>query len=343
MNNQRADTRAISWDHGVVTVSALGGMIGPTVFVLPDGRPAAPFHIAPWWNEEGREALDGLLKGLRGEWACVPFGYPFPSDDFPRHWPGHIERSAVVEDVHGFGSGVNWTFKDAGSDRISLSVDYPEDHAIQRLERVIRPVPDAPTLEMSLTIRMRRISCEPVGLHGCFRLPRLTGRARLEPGVFRSGRTHPATVEPEAPIFARDRLFSELGRVPGRNGGFLDASRLPFAENGEDLLQLDDIDGTCGMAMPDEGFRVQFRWDQKILPSLLLWYSNRGRSAAPWNNRHLCMGIEPICSAFGMSPDMSRAENPITVAGTSTCVPLSPEVPLTIRYSIGVGPVGDPN
>ena len=333
---QKSDMRSLSWDHGVVSINALGGMIGPTVFILPDGRPASPFHIAPWWNEDGRDALVGLIKGLRGEWPCVPFGFPFPAQDYPKRWPAQIEDVSVVTDVHGYGSGVNWTFLDDTIDEIALFVDYPEDHAVQSLERVIRPKPDEPTLEILLTIHMRRASCEPIGLHSCFRLPKNSRRAILEPGIFRIGRTHPSTIEPEAPIFAQDQKFTSLKSVTGRNENMYDASRLPFTENGEDILQLDDIDGTCSLAMMDEGYRVHINWEKEILPSLLLWYSNRGRSAAPWNNRHLCIGIEPICSSFGMSPDMSRAQNPIAEEGTSTCVPLSPNSPLTIRYEIGV-------
>lgn len=339
MSADRSDIRALAWKHGVVTVSAFGGMIGSTVFVLPDGRPASPFHIAPWHNEPETMGLDGLLVGLRGEWPCVPFGYPLPSDDYPSAWPGAIEERARVSDVHGFGSSAVWTFGEPRADEISLAVEYPQDHAVRRLERTIRPNPDAPLLDLTLTIYMRQASCEPIGLHGCFRLPRIVGGAQLEPGAFHTGRTHPIIIEPEAPIFDVGKEFTSLNKVPGKGGQIIDAGRLPFEENGEDLLQLDGCDGRFSLAMPDEGYRTNLRWDSKILPSLLLWYSNRGRSAQPWNNRHLCIGIEPICSPFGLSPDLARVSNPISASGTPTCVPLSPTAPLTIRYSIGVSPI----
>lgn len=339
MTADHSHMRSLAWKHGVVSVNALGGMIGPTVFVLPDGRPASPFHSAPWRNEPEADTLDGLLAGLQGEWPCVPFGYPMPSNDYPANWPAGIEEAAKVTDVHGFGSGAMWTFTAADAEEIALAVDYPQEHAVRRLERVVRPNPDAPTIDIVLTIHMRRASREPIGLHGCFRLPRVVGGATLEPGAFQVGRTHPVTVEPEAPIFAQDETFSSLDRVPGRTGQDIDASRLPFARNGEDLLQLDGCDGQFSLAMPDEGYRTNMRWDNSILPSVLLWYSNRGRSAPPWNNRHMCIGIEPICSPFGLSPDMARADNPIAASGTPTCVSLSPKTPLTIRYSIGVSPM----
>ena len=49
--------RSLAWSHGTVTLETLGAMLGPTLFVLPDGGQVAPFHIAPWFegDEEGSE------------------------------------------------------------------------------------------------------------------------------------------------------------------------------------------------------------------------------------------------------------------------------------------------
>lgn len=333
--------RALAWRHGTLSVDALGGMIGPTAFVLPDGRQVSPFHIAPWFDEPEVLAGGDMGAGLRGEWPCVPFGYPFPSQEYGDGWPGEIEAQAEVAHPHGYSANTNWRFEAPAPDHIALNVSYPEGHAVKALRRVIRPDPQAAALEIELTITMRRASCEPLALHGCFALPRMTGRAVIEPGAFSRGRTHPATVEPGAPIFVRDALFSDLSDVPARAGGRVDASKLPFAAPGEDLLQLDGMQGPVALANHDAGYRMTFDWDRTILPSLLLWYSNRGRTAPPWNGRHLCIGLEPICSPFGMSPDMARADNPINAAGTPTCVPLSPDEPLIIRYRIAVSPLED--
>lgn len=336
--------RQVVWAHGEVGVSAFGGMIGPCRFDLPGGKSVRPFHSAPWLSEDDVEGAGGLLAGLQGEWPCAPFGYPMPAPDgpdtWPAGWPGEIEAVAQVSDAHGYSCDAKWTFDGEDSDVIAMHVDYPDDHAIARLERVVRPVPDAPALDITFTIHARRATCEPIGLHGCFRLPPLTGSAVLEPGNFRIGRTHPLTVEPEAPIFAANTIFDKLTAVVACDGRSIDASRLPFAANGEDLLQLDGTDGHFAMAVDgdetENGYRLTFDWDANLLPSVLLWYSNRGRSAPPWNNRHLCIGIEPVCSAFGLSPDLSRSENPIVAAGTPTCLNLTPTTPLTIRYRIGV-------
>ena len=98
--------RAMIWEHGVFSVESLGGMLGPTSFVLPDGRQVAPFQIAPWANEPGGEDLPKILRRLRGEWPCVPFG-----SDADRaatgDWPGSQIAGTVDSFPHGFGSTIN--------------------------------------------------------------------------------------------------------------------------------------------------------------------------------------------------------------------------------------------
>jgi hypothetical protein len=53
-------------------------------------------------------------------------------------------------------------------------------------------------------------------------------------------------------------------------------------------------------------------------PSTLFWISNGGRTAAPWNGRHLGrLGIEDVCSYFACGVDVSR-QNPLTADGIPT-------------------------
>ncbi|MCB8828816.1 hypothetical protein LJD47_27785, partial [Escherichia coli] len=77
-------------------------------------------------------------------------------------------------------------------------------------------------------------------------------------------------------------------------------------------------------------------WQKEHFPSVLLWYSNRGRRAYPWNGNHLALGVEPVCAAFDLGPGISAASNPINRAGTATSITFHPDDAFITRYRISV-------
>ena len=119
-------------------------------------------------------------------------------------------------------------------------------------------------------------------------------------------------------MFAENARFGDLGKVPGRDGKSRDGSRLPLAEDVEELLQLNGIDGRVSLRNDEESYRVTLSWQKEHFPSLLLWMSNRGRKAAPWSGRHVGLGMEPICSPFGLGIGTALLDNPIAASGTPT-------------------------
>ena len=141
-------------------------------------------------------------------------------------------------------------------------------------------------------------------------------------------------VEPTAPLFAENARFADLHSVPTRDGATIDASRLPLVEDSEELLQLNGIDGTAALANQADGYRVRLTWQKEHFPSLLLWFSNRGRKMAPWTGRHVAIGIEPICSPFGLGPPTAVADNPISRSGTPTALPFRRGETFVTRYRI---------
>jgi hypothetical protein len=226
--------------------------------------------------------------------------------------------AAADEEVHGHSSNHDWRWDETEGNSLRLFIDYPQTSPIRRLERAITPDPASPAVDMELRIEVREDCAMPLGLHSTFRLPAQPGQAHLEPGHFDHGRTYPGTVEPDAPLFAIDRTFSEISAVPGRDGSRVDAGALPFPFDTEELLQLNGVDGTAALANYAEGYRMRLSWQPEHFPSLLLWISNRGRKMEPWNGRHLALGMEPICSPFGLGPDTARADNPIARSGIPT-------------------------
>ncbi|WP_027164390.1 hypothetical protein [Mesorhizobium sp. WSM3224] len=327
------DYRGLGWAHGALTVQRLGAMLAPVTFLLANGRQVSPMHVAPWANEPEAGALPGILRKLRGEWPCVPFGYSVPVEGWPENWASVMGPPGPDEEVHGHSSNHDWTWLDSRGG-LSLALAYPETSPIEHVERTIRPDPSAPAIDVEFRVFVRRACRLPIGLHPVFRLPLETGAATLELGGFDEGRTYPHDVEPGAALFARNKTFFELTSVPARAGGTADASRLPLAADAEELLQIEGADGMVALANHEDGYRVRLFWQKEHFPSLLLWYSNRGRKAAPWNGRHVAIGIEPICSPFGLGPATALADNPIAQSGIATALEFSPERPFVTRYRI---------
>ena len=326
--------RGLGWAHGALTVQRHGAMLAPLTFLLADGRQVSPMHVAPWAGEAGTEALPGILQRLRGEWPCVPFGYSVPGDASPPDWAKLLGPAAADEEVHGHSSNHAWEWETGDGASLRLSIAYPADSPVERLVRTITPDPQAPTVDMTLTVVVRADCRLPLGLHPTFRLPTASGAARIEPARFDHGRTYPGSVEPGREIFAVDGRFTNLATVPGRGGGVRDASRVPLAVDTEELLQLNLIDGAVALANEAEGYRVRLSWQKEHFPSLLLWYSNRGRTAAPWSGRHVALGMEPICSPFGLGPATALADNPIAKSGTPTAREFKAGEAFVTRYRI---------
>jgi len=328
------DYRGLGWAHGALTVQRLGAMLAPVTFLLADGRQVSPMHVAPWANEPEANAQPGILRKLRGEWPCVPFGYSVPVEGWPEAWARVMGPPATGEEVHGHSSNQDWTWRESESGSLSLALAYPQGSPVERVERTITPDPSAPAVDIEFRIVVRRACRLPIGLHPVFRLPAATGAATLELGAFGEGRTYPHDVEPGAELFARDKSFTDLTSVPARAGGTADASQLPLSADTEELLQIEGLGGTAALANHAEGYRVKLSWQKEHFPSLLLWYSNRGRKASPWNGRHVAIGIEPICSPFGLGPATALADNPIARSGTATAREFSPDEPFVTRYRI---------
>jgi hypothetical protein len=331
--------RAAGTSHVSFAIQRLGAQLGPSVFVLSDGRQVSPLHVAPWVDDPEAEALPGILRSLRGEWPCVPFGYGTEvASDTPARWASVLASPEPGEDVHGYSSNALWDWLDAPADSLSLSIAYPESHPVERLTRTVRAVPGEASLDFTLTVATRANCFLPLGLHFTFRLPDTPGAARIEPSHHQLIRSFPGTVEPGASLFAIDQEFESLAEAPSRAGGTVDATSVPFADAIEELLQIDGTDGTIALANPSEGYRARLIWDAAVFPSINLWYSNRGRTAFPWNGRHLALGMEPICSPFGLSPATARIPNPVTAAGTPTTRSFRAGESLTTTYRLIVSP-----
>jgi hypothetical protein len=331
---------SLDWSHGSVTVHAGASAIGRTRFRLEDGRWVEPFHEAPWISAD--EDVEPGLRNLRGDWPCLPFGRVYGAKDgLVGPWADLVDARMPADAaplaesdhlLHGYSAAAEWSLVSKTSDALVLGLDYPGDSPIERITRSIRPLAGEAGMDVAVEIHARRRCIRPFGFHPNFALRGPAGSFRLEPSPYRFGLTHPV-VSAEARAKPGSR-FASLGDVALKAGGGEGFDQLPFADDREDILQLCGI--TDGMRLVDEHDRVAWdlNWDTTKLPSCLLWMSNRGRKFPPWNGRNLCIGVEPVASAFDLGSVIASVDNPIAAAGIATAVTIEPGMPLSLGYRI---------
>jgi hypothetical protein len=289
------------WDYGSAEVQSLGGMLGPVSLRLGGERELEVMHVAPWAGMTRAAALPGLMRRLRGEWPCVPFGRTDIPADLPAGWTTHPPGDAWS---HGYASNHRWQCIEASPHRVHLAIDYPADADVARIERVIAVDPHAPALDISLTIWSRRASRLPAGLHPTFRLPPTPGRVKVllgsHDGIY-SYPTHAAGAISRLQPDTRSECLSSMAGIDDP----LDLSRLPLSGPAEELMQVRSPRGAVGAApfalhYLDYDACVGLWWDTAQLPDLMLWVSNGGRIHFPWMSRHLALGAEPVNSLFDL-------------------------------------------
>lgn len=331
-------------------VQSLGAMLGPVYFDLGENHLVQPFAIAPWGDApvpNGEPELPGVLRRLRGEWPCVPFGAPGNAaqrSDLPPDWQAGYEPcpATLGEDFHGFGSNQNWAITSQESG-VFASIDYPPSHAIQRVERLVWADAEQPTLHCELIVHPRANCRMPVGLHPVFRVPM---DANGTPGALNltfseanlRAWSFPVDVEPGRSVLRPDQRNKALTDLQDRAGAAVDPLSLPFRQAGEDLLLLTGFTRKQSSVQINnlaEGYAITLEWCSQDLPSCLLWISHFGRDQFPWNGRFCAIGIEPIAAPFDLGPThTAETLSPFAQAGVRTAVDLQAELPWRTRYSM---------
>lgn len=330
------------WSHGEATMHPVAAAVEPVTFVLPSGKRVSPFHRAAW-IDEGRVLEPPMMNILRGDWSCLPFGIPYPDASvFTPEWreavtagqtPGADVLGSTFEVPHGFGSNNTWTLIES-PEGITATLAYPEESGIATVERRLRPVTGQAAVDIGFTATARRPVRTNYGFHPTFALPKDEGQAILSVDGFEYGLVHPTDFEPGAAQGKPGARFTSLEAVPLAAGGTRNFTRFPLAGDSEELLLLVGVSGVAELSLPGQGVRYRLSWDPAKLPQLILWVSNRGRKYAPWDGRNVCLGIEPVCSAFELGGAISVADNPISRGGHATSITVTPEVPWSAGFRL---------
>jgi len=334
----------LEWNFGSLDLHSAGGMLGGVA--LKDGaRTLRPFYEAPWIGEAALPDEPTLLDQLRSEFPCIPFGSPsYPVERVIDSWKQSVTPPAAADPtldasdslLHGYVCVGSWKLIRQTDSSIEIAVDYPAGSAISRVSRVVSADGDAPALDFSVTIEARKKARRPMGVHPNLALPSVPGKFRIEPGEFQFGVVHPAGPEPGVSRAKPGALFENLANVSMRENGSARFDRLPFEYATEEIVELCGIDGSVKLYDDEAKAAYRLTWDASILPSLLLWISNRGRSYPPWNSRNVCVGVEPLVGAFDLGYHAAMARNPINEKGVDTARTLIPGEPTRIDYRFEV-------
>ena len=329
-----------SWRLATRTVETFltetGGHLGPVYFLYGD-HVLKPFAVCPWAEEEFPEDLPPMLRVLRGDFFCMPFGantVPFRDEHHPPH--GETSNSVWTFDSIHQGIGVStWRFHldtTVRTGRIDKYITLREDHHAIYIRHQVSGV-DGP---MNL------------GHHAMLKFPDEPASGIIATSPFAYAQTAPLPLEsPDSggqSFLAPNASFRSIRRVPTVEGSRTDISRYPARLGYEDLVLM-IADPTQDFAWTAVTFAdQQYVWfalkDPRILKHTIFWISNGGRPYPPWNGRHSgVMGLEEVTSYFHYGLAESAEANPLNSKGFDTCLQLDSSAPLDVRYIMGVAKV----
>ncbi len=307
-------------------LTARGGHLAPVVFHLP-GRDVSPYSLAPWEPAEFPE-IAPLLSVLRGDFLCLPFG------------------GQTNGPPHGDPANARWSLLAADARSLRLTMEASDSGA--RLEKIVavRPGQHAIFTEHRISNLDGDFSYGTHPVLDFSELPEGAGRvttsefhwASVFPGPF----SNPADGESQA--LADGAVFTDLREVKSAAGGTTDLTRYPARAGNEDLVMMANVPATSGQpfawsAAVLDGYLWFSLKNPAAFPATVLWISNGGRTAPPWNGRHLGrIGIEEVCSHFSNGLDISR-RNLLAGHGIPTTRHFRPEDTVSLRTIHAVAPV----
>ena len=317
-------------------VTHLGGHLGPVTFDRRQ-RKIQPFSIAPWAKEKIDPAAPPVLKALRGDFFCLPFGGNETAFQREKHPP------------HGETANAKWKFESI--DEIDLGV---------RLHVSLRTKTRAGVVDKYITlprnhdaVYQRHVISSmtgpmSLGHHAMLKFPDEKLAGAISTSRFEYGQVLPMPFEqPENRGYSMLKPgaeFQSLRNVPTITGEAADLTRYPARRGFDDLVMLVN-DLNVGFAWTAVTFpRERYVWfalkDPHVLRNTILWISNGGRYYAPWNGRHVnVMGVEETTSYFHIGLAESARRNALTARGVPTAVMLHDDRPLTVNYIIAVASI----
>jgi hypothetical protein len=317
-------------------VTEMGGHLGPVTFDRK-GQKLQPYSVAPWAEEPANSSLPPIIRALRGDFFCLPFGgnaTPFRGKKHP---------------VHGETANARWRFESlqAKGGRTCLHLSLKTKVRPGRVDKRIWLV-DNENVVYSRHVVAGMSGPMNLGHHAMLKFPDVPGSGLVSTSRFVYGQVFPKAFEvPENRGYSwlkPGAEFRSLEKVPTLTGETADLTRYPARRGFEDLVMLvSDVAAPfawTAVTFPQQRYVWFALKDPRILPETVFWLSNGGRHYPPWNSRHInVMGLEEVCSYFHSGLAESARKNPISARGFPTSVALNPKKLLVVPYIMGVAKI----
>jgi hypothetical protein len=318
------------------TLTRRGGHLAPVTFTLESGKTVEPFAVAPWAERKLRPGTPDLLRVLRGDFFCCPFGGNGSPWRGERHPP------------HGETANGSWSLVslETGKGRSTLHARLRTRVRKGQVDKFLTLIDGHAALYSSHVLSGMQGPMS-VGHHALLKF-RAPAAGLISTSRFEHGQVLPSAFEsPEAGGYQSLRpgaVFRSLKRVPLLDGSHADLTRYP-ARPGYDDLVLMAAPARLPLAWSAVTFtQPPYVWfalrDPRFLRSTILWMSNGGRHYDPWNGDHTrVLGVEDVTANFHYGLAESAGSNPLRRRGIATALPLDRVRPTTIRYIMGVAAV----
>lgn len=317
-------------------VTRTGGHLAPVHFKLGK-RTVQPFQIVPWSQETMPKGTPTIVRLLRGDFFCMPFGgndgllrgekHPVHGETANNVWAS----AKLVTDGPSTTLSLGMNTR-ARKGRVEKSLTLVEGHTAIYQRHVISGMSGAMNL----------------GHHATLAFPDKPGSGLISTSAIKFGMVPPLPVEnPEDKGYQSllpGHTFKRLDRVKLLTGDFTDLSRYPARRGFEDIAMLANRPGGpfawTAVSFPDEGYVWVALKDPNVLASTVMWHSNGGRHYGPWSGRHInALGLEEVTACFHWGVKESTGKNVINAKGHPTSLKLSPKKPLVINYIIAMAAI----
>ena len=282
----------LATDQLELYVTLTGGHLAPVSFHL-EGRTVSPYAISPWVDEQIGDDMPNLIKVLRGDFFCLPFGV---SDNLPH--------------PHGATANSDWSLVSSENNKLTLEME-PDDIG-GKVTKEISVVGGQHAIYQKHTVSGIEGSFN-YGHHPILEFPEEGGPCSIRTSPIRFGQVYPQAFEDPAAggysCLKAGATFSSLDQVPLADGSMTSLQEYPARDGFEDLVLFSAEEGKLAWTVVSFD---HYAWislkEPKQFPCTLFWISNGGRHYAPWNGRHRRrLGIEDVCSYFHESVESSRA------------------------------------